>query len=416
MNNKNIIEINTGDKGSPSTIAKLAGQEAKSRGYEVWQAFSLNWREDGLFFGGKRTLQPHEIKISGNLAMSVNAKIERLSGFGDCLNYFATKKFLHRVDSLKPSIFHLHNLHGNYINLRLLFDYIKRKKIKVVWTLHDCWSFTGRCPHFTISHCEKWRTGCHNCPTFKEYPTMYIDRTKLLWQWKRKWFTGIDRDKIIIACPSKWLADLAKESFLGGYDIRVIHNGINLEIFKPSPGHFREKYNIPPEKFIVLSVASGWGVRKGFDVLARLARDLDDRFKIVVVGDVKGVKCDIPENILHIRRTWNAQELAEIYSDADVFANPTREENFPTVNLESIACGTPVITYRTGGSPETINNTCGIVVNYEDYDSFKREIVRVCEEKIFLRENCVKYARENFASSDRMKEYVNLFDELMNRE
>lgn len=412
--NKTIIEINGGTRGSTNTIARLTGLAAKLRGYEIYHAFPLSGRTEGNLWS-TRPLQDHEIKITGNEIL-ISKFLGKLTGFRGCFNYFTTKKFLRKIDSLNPSILHLHNLHGNYINLRLLFDYIKRKKLKIVWTLHDCWSFTARCPYFTISQCEKWRTGCHNCPTLKEYPGMYIDQTKLMWKLKRKWFTGIDRDKIVIVCPSKWLADLARESYLGGYDIRVIHNGINLDTFKPTPGHFRANHNIPPEKFIVLGVAAGWGVRKGFDVFARLARELDSRFQVVIVGEAKGVADQMPENLLHIQRTWNAKELAEIYTESNVFANPTREENYPTVNLEAVACGTPVVTFRTGGSPETIDESCGVVVDYNDYDSLKREIIRVCETRQFTSESCINYAHKNFNYQDRMTEYVNLFDELMQRE
>ncbi len=414
--NKTIIELNAHLHGSTDSIARLTGLEAKSRGYEVYNAFPIHWREDGLF-GGKRPLQKNEIRVTGSLIYTLNQRLGKYTGLLDCFNYFTTKKFLRKIDSLNPSLIHLHNLHGNFINLRLLFNYIKRQKIKIVWTLHDCWSFTARCPYFTVSQCDKWKTGCHNCPDLKGYPAMSIDMTKLMWRLKRKWFTGIDRDKIIIVCPSKWLADLAKESYLGDYDIRVIHNGINLDTFKPRAGHFRANHNIPPEKFIVLGVAAGWaGDRKGFDIFVRLARELDSRFQIVLVGGIKGIPCEMPENIIHVKQTWNAQELAEIYTESNVFANPTREEVLGLVNVEANACGTPVVMFRTGGAPECIDSNCGVVVDYNDYDSLKREIIRVCETQPFSSEACINYAHKNFNYQDRMKEYVNLFDELLSRE
>ena len=212
-----------------------------------------------------------------------------------------------------------------YINLPRLFKYIKKNNIAVIWTLHDCWSFTGQCPYFDMANCYKWLDGCHDCAQFREYPSAKIDMTKLMYKLKRKWFTNINNCKIIT--PSKWLADLVKRSYLKNYDVRVIHNGIDLNIFKPRENNLREKYNIPENKFIILGCSFAWGFRKGQDVFIKLAQDLDEKkFQIVMVGtDNK----NLPGNIIQIPITFSQYELAEIYSGSDVLANPTREENYP---------------------------------------------------------------------------------------
>lgn len=321
-------------------------------------------------------------------------------------SYFGTKQLIKKIKEYKPDIIHLHNIHGRYINIPLLFKYIKKSKIKVVWTLHDCWAFTGHCPHFVYQNCYKWKTGCYNCPRFKEYPETIFDDSKKMYRLKKKWFTGVDN--LTIVTPSKWLGDLVKQSFLSEYPVKVINNGIDLSVFKPTESDFREKYNLE-NKFILLGVAFGWGVKKGLDVFVELSKKLDDRFQIVLVGTNDEVDKQLPENIISIHRTNNQQELAEIYTAADLFVNTTREENYPTVNMESLACSTPIITFDTGGSPEIIDKTCGVVVPKDDLEALYNEIIEISKENPYSKGNCLKKA-EDFNMNDRFEEYIKLYE------
>ncbi len=345
------------------------------------------------------------IKFGNILSDYVRYAVVLLTGFHGCSCYFATKKLLFKLKSINPDIIHLHNLHPNYINLRLLFKYIKKNNIRTVWTLHDCWALTGQCPHFTMAKCDKWKTGCHTCSQYRNYPMSYVDMTKIMWKLKKKWFTGI-KDMTIVT-PSKWLADLVKQSYLRDYPIKIINNGIDLAVFKPTESDFRKRYNIE-DKYIVLGVAFGWGKRKGLDVFIELSKRLDDNYQIVLVGTNDDVDKQLPENIISIHRTNNQTELAEIYSASDIYVNPTREDTYPTVNMESVACGTPVITFRTGGSPEILDETCGSVVEYDDIDSMEKEIKRICIDKPYTMEMYNKKAVE-FNEKDKYSEYMDLY-------
>ena len=332
------------------------------------------------------------------------------TGMANFVGFRTTKKIINEIEKFDPDIIHLHNIHGDFINVKLLFEFLKMKKIKIVWTLHDCWGFTGRCPHFAAVKCNKWSTGCCQCPYPKsDYPRAIKDRTKVLWRLKKEYFTNIE--EMTLVTPSKWLADFVKQSFLKDYPVQVINNGIDLAVFKPTESNFREKYNIPAEKYILLGVAFGWGARKGLDVFIELSKHLPDNYQIVLVGTNDKTDKQLPKNIISIHRTQNQTELAEIYSAADLFVNPTREENYTTVNMESLACGTPVLTFRTGGSPEIIDETCGSVVDCDDIDALESEIKRICTEKPYSKDACLARAKA-FDMNERYEEYIELYNAL----
>ena len=317
-----------------------------------------------------------------------------------------TKKIIAELEKIKPDVVNLHNIHGHDCNLEMLFKYFKRNNTKLIWTFHDCWAFTGYCMYFDMSLCDKWKTGCHNCPQRKAY-SFFLDRSKQLFERKKELFSGLD---LTIVTPSQWLADLVKQSFLKDYPVKVINNGIDLDVFKPTESDFRKKYGLENKK-IILDVAFGWDARKGLDVFLELEKRLPDDYKIVLVGTNGEIDKLLPESIISIHRTQNQRELAEIYTAADVFVNPTREDNYPTVNMESIACGTPVITFRTGGSPEMVDENTGTVVECDDIDALEREIVRVCTDKPYSKESCLKRA-EKFDKTERFKEYLTTYERI----
>lgn len=271
-----------------------------------------------------------------------------LHGFG---SKRATRKFLQWVKEYEPDVIWLHNIHGYYINIELLFDYLKSCGKKIYWTLHDCWAFTGHCSHFTAAKCEQWRSHCSHCSQLRRYPKCYaISNVNRNFERKKASFTGVPNMKLIV--PSHWLEGLVKQSFLQEYPVEVFYNTIDMNVFKPTPSNFRKRYGLPGKK-IVLGVASVWDERKGLNDFIQLANMLDDGYVVVLVGLTDKQIKQLPKKILGIQRTNSAQELAAIYTAADVFVNPTYEDNYPTVNLEAQACGTPVITYDTGGCKET---------------------------------------------------------------
>lgn len=264
----------------------------------------------------------------------------------------ATRKFIDWIKIYNPDIIHLHNLHGYYIDIRVLFSYLKQSEIPVIWTMHDCWPFTGHCAHFTFIGCNKWKKGCYTCTQKEMYPaSFFIDRSIQNYIDKKILFASLK--KMAIVTPSQWLADKVKKSFLGNYPIFTIHNSIDTKIFKPTKSNFREKYNLS-DKIIVLGVASAWGKRKGLEDFVKLASILDEQHQIVIVGLSKKQIKKMPHNIITIEKTDSVQELAEIYSASDYYVNLTYEDTYPTTNLEAQACGTPCITYKTGGSIESV--------------------------------------------------------------
>ena len=392
-----IVQINGGAKGSTGKIMMGIAEVARAQGHEVMCASPITTtnRDAGEDCGYYR--------IGTFNSRRVNVALARITGFNGCFAWFETYKLLKKIDEFKPDIIHLHSLHNSYINLPMLFSYIKKHEIPVVWTLHDCWAFTGHCPHFTIAKCDKWKTGCHGCKQYKDYPASIFDNSELMWKLKKKWFTGVKN--MTIVTPSEWLAGLAKESYLKEYPIRVINNGIDLNVFKPTKSDFREKYGISPSECIILGVSFGWNYKKGLDCFVKLRNELNEQYRIVLVGTDSSIDKKLPSGIVSIHRTQNQKELAEVYSAADVFFNPTREEVLGLVNLESLACGTPVVTFNTGGSPECIDEYSGIIVEEGD------DIKTIFEKKTYaniMEENCIKRAQQ-FKENEVYLKYLNIY-------
>lgn len=396
-----VVQINGGAKGSTGKIMMGIAEVARAQGHEVMCASPITTtnRDAGEDCGYYR--------IGTFNSRRVNVALARITGFNGCFAWFETYKLLKKIDEFKPDIIHLHNLHDSYINLPMLFSYIKKHNVPTVWTLHDCWAFTGQCPYFTIVKCDKWKVGCHNCPQYKEYPASLYDNTKKMWQLKKKWFTGVKN--MTIVTPSEWLAGLARESCLKQYPIEVINNGIDLNVFKPTHSNFRKQYGIPGDKYIVLGVSFAWGYRKGLDCFVEMAEKLGEQYQIVLVGTDDEIDKNLLHNIISIHRTQNQKELAEIYSAADVFVMPTREENYPTVNMEAIACGTPVVTFDTGGSPEMLDDKTGIVVEANDIEATKKAIKDICEKKRCNDEEYIVAYSKNFDMKKRFAEYIELY-------
>ena len=351
--------------GSTGKITAALAEEYERQGHTVKIAYGRSGRvpEKDRHFA---------VRIGGALDVYIHALLTRLTDRHGLFSRRATKKFLRWADAFNPDILWLHNIHGYFINYEMLFAWIKsRPQMKVYWTLHDCWSFTGHCSYFTYAKCDKWLDHCHHCPQKGNYPASFFDRSFDNFERTRASFTGV-KDMTLIT-PSKWLASLVQKSFLRDYPVEVRYNEINRDVFKPTPEaqRIRKKYQLQ-DKFIVLGVANIWDPRKGLQDFIKLSTILDpERFAIILVGVKQAQMKQLPQGIIAIERTENQKELAEFYTAADVFFNPTYEDNYPTVNLEAEACGTPVLTYETGGSPETLHDPRSKVVPAGDLEAVK---------------------------------------------
>ena len=394
-----VFQINAVPYGSTGRIMTQIAQLLEEQGHEALCTTGFTWQ--------KCTYEKHFI-TSGLVAKTWHTYMARLTGLNGCFSVMATRHLLRRLRDFQPDVIHLHNLHCWYVNLPMLFGYIKKHDIPVVWTFHDCWPITGHCPHFTLSGCRKWMTGCHDCSAHRGYPQCLLDDSKAMWRRKKKWFSGVKR--LTIVPPSHWLEGLVKQSYLGDYPVQVIHNGIDPEIFRPTDSDFRKKHHCE-DKFLILGVAFDWNRSKGLDVFTQLSKQLPQQFQIVLVGTNEELDKALPDSILSIHRTSSPQELAQIYTAADLFLNPTREDTFPTVNMEALACGTPVLTFRTGGSPEIPDDSCGSVVPVDDLEGLTREILRIAQERPYSREACLKRAA-SFRKDDRYQEYIALYRQL----
>lgn len=395
-----IIQINTVYKvGSTGKIVDKLYNLSKEKGFECKVVY--RYPEKNTFVD--------TIYASSWLDCHIHNRLNRYTGLQGWFSFLRTSKLVKYFKKYKPDLIHLHNLHGSYVNLKVLFRYIKKNNIRVIWTLHDCWAFTGGCPHFLSANCYKWKKQCGNCPLKFKLSKFGLDFTSINYNNKKNLFTNIN--DLTIVTPSKWLQCNIRESFLSNYRNIVISNGINLEIFKPTPSDFRQKYNILNEKKIVLGVAFDWGIAKGIDVFVYLSKKLDSsKYQIILVGTTESIVKQLPKNIIAINKTNDQIELAKIYSAASVFVNPTREEMFGLVNVEANACGIPVITFNTGGCPECISENSGILVDVDDFDSLEKNIIFVCEQSPFSIDSCVENAKR-FDENKIYEEYLKLYEQ-----
>ncbi len=394
-----LLQINvTANWGSTGKIAEQIGLCAMAHGWESYIAYG-RWSNPS---------KSHLIKVGNKLDMYLHYGEQRIRDNEGLCSRGATKRLLRQIEEIKPDVVQLHNIHDHYLNYRLLFEYLnKTDNIKVVWTFHDCWAFTGHCFHFVTKKCERWKTQCHDCPLKNEYPNTFFDRSWEHFELKKTLFGGCKN--LTIVPVSGWLGDFVKESFLKNKRIEIIRNGVDLETFLPSCN----KLSAKDAKFRVIAVSSVWYADKGELDIYKLREMLPkEDFEITMVGLSAEQAKNLPFGIRGIQRTQNVQELVQLYSEADVLINPTYADTFPTVNLEALACGTPVITYRTGGSPEAIDSKTGIVIEQGSVVALANAIMNMKKHPL-LSADCRKRAKELFDKDKCYEKYIALYEHLI---
>lgn len=388
---KKLLQINvTANWGSTGKIAEQIGIKAMEHGWESYIAYG-------------RMCNPSKsklIKVGSRLNVYEHYLENRLFDNEGLASRVSTKKFIKQIEQIKPDIIHLHNIHDHWLNYKILFEYLNTTDIPIVWTQHDCWAFTGGCMHFVHSNCEKWKIGCNKCPQRKNI----IDRSLYNYNHKRTLFSS--NNNLTIVPVSQWLADFAQESFLKNKKIKVINNGVDLNVFVPSS---KEK-----KKFQILAVSSVWHKAKGLYDVFNLRELLSDEYEIIMVGLSADQIKQLPAGIVGVQRTQNIQELVKLYSEADVLINPTYADTFPTVNLEALACGIPIITYKTGGSPETIDEETGFVVKQGDLNALVKAIEKMKTNPLSSK-SCRLRAEKLYDKDKCYEKYIGLYNELLNK-
>lgn len=368
--------------------------------------------ENYIFYASGASDYKRSERISNDMDMKVHAFLSHLTGKQAYFSRHSTKKLLDRLDMIKPDVVHLHNLHNNYVNLNMLLNYLSEHDIKTVITLHDCWYFTGKCTHYSNVKCSKWKSGCGKCPLLKaDNPSWFFDRTKLIWNDKKRYLSKIKRLEIVGV--SNWIAEEARQSFLNCGRISVIHNGIDTKTFTPDGQGMRTKYGLEG-KFIILGMANKWRSGSNEDLLDFIATSLDDDYCILLLGGKTAAR---ENNIIYVPYISGSAKLAEVYRTADVFVNVTHEDSLPTVNLEAMGCGTPVITYDVCGSTETVTDKTGIIVAEGDKDGLIDAISQVKNKgKDYYAKACREHILSNYELNKQFEQYIDIYKRDSNEE
>ncbi len=396
-----VFELNTFcGKGSTGRIAAQIARLVEQEGGRCEIGFGAGEPSSDTLDIAYRIGVPAERKLHGAMRKLIDGE-----GLG---SKTGTAKLIRHMESFKPDVVHLHNIHGCYLNHKLLFDWLRRCGLPIVWTLHDCWPFTGHCAYFDYAGCEKWRDGCNNCPQQRGYPVCYgIDRSSANYKRKRRLFTSLD--KLTLVAPCEWMKKPLSASFMKDIPVRIVYNGVNAEVFKPTESGLREQYGIGGAK-LLLSVASDWDERKGLRYLVEAAHKLGDAYRFVVLGLEDGQRETLPANMLGLGRTESQAELAAWYTAADCLVNPTMEDNMPMVNPEALSCGTPIAAFDTGGCAEAVGEDCGAIVPKGDVNDLCEAIKRICSEPKPTEACLARAAR--FDEKATFKGYIDLYREL----
>ncbi len=391
-----VLQINSVCSGSTGRIAAGISRVLKDAGNECLILYGRGAPATGVDCE----------RIEGKAAFYLHTLYARMTDRQGFASTYQTKRMIRRIEAYRPDVIHIHNLHGYYLDWRILFKYLRSSGIPVIWTLHDCQAFTGHCAFFDAAGCGKWRSGCGACPQKTAYPASWLfDQSARNYTEKLTLTQGVKN--LTFVTPSHWLEKLTKQSFLRSHPAKTIYNGIDLAVFRPTENDIRARYHIG-EKPIYLGVANVWEPRKGLQTFYDLAERAGESAQIVLIGLSKKQLKNLPKGFIGLSRTESVQELAAWYTAADVFVNPTIEDNFPTTQLEALACGTPVVCYNTGGCAESLDDSCGIVVPKNDFSALADAVSRAKELKS---EHCRRRA-EQFGQQERFEEYLSLYHQV----
>lgn len=399
-----LLQINvTANWGSTGRIAEDIGLLAMAQGWESHIAYGryVNESKSQLFrIGTKKDIYTHLLQT-------------RLFDRHGLASKHATRQLIAYIKNIKPDIIHLHNIHGYYLNYPILFDYLSQIEIPIVWTLHDCWAFTGHCAYYDLAKCRRWKTGCYDCPQKDSFPSsLLLDRSQRNFQDKKRLFTSLKN--LTLVSVSKWLEGEVAHSFLKDFPIETIYNGIDLEVFKPSAK--RKGALGLGDKFVILGVASYWEPRKGLVDFVHLRELLPETYVIVLIGLNKTQIKQLPQGVIGISRTNNVQELVDYYSFADVYVNTSVEETFGMTTIESLACGTPVIVYDATACPEAVSPDCGFVVHSHDIVQLSKVILQICNSRKKISPSvCRNWAATHFNKQMSYEKYISLYQKLINK-
>ena len=390
-----LLQINiSANWGSTGKIAEQIGLCAMAKGWESYIAY-------GEIANPSKS---HLIRVSNRMNQYLHFAEQRVfDNEGQC-SRIVTRRFIETIKRINPDVVQLHNIHDHYLNYRILFEYLNQTNIKVVWTFHDCWAFTGHCMHFVTKDCDRWKTGCHDCLMRGDYPKTVLDRCNRNWNLKKELFLS-NKNLNIVAC-SDWIANYVRESFFKDKPLTVIHNGIDLNVFR------RIEVEKESSKFEVLAVSNVWSKEKGLEDIFQLRAMLPDDVRIKMIGLTKEQISALPADIVGVERTQNVEELVRYYSLADVLINPTYADTFPTVNLEALACGVPVITYQTGGSPEAVDERTGIVVPQGDVVAIA-DAINTIRSTPLSRQDCRDRVITLFDQEKCFLSYISLYERLI---
>ena len=403
-----LLQINSAlNKGSTGRIAEQIGVLAMQQGWNVYIAHGARYTNSSKL---------NTIQVVTKTEEKLHAVESMLFDSHGLSSKNATKKLVEKIKEIKPDIIHLHNIHGYYLNYKVLFQYLSTIDTPVIWTLHDCWTMTGHCAHFDAAGCNKWKTQCNNCQLKGEYPkSILLDRSTRNYNLKKRLFTSLKNATIVPV--SQWLGNIVKESYLGKYNIKVINNGVDINIFKPTDSkELRDRLNIGDKK-VLLGVATAWSEKKGLNDYLKLSEQLSSEYQIILVGTTENIRKTLPKAIIAIDKTDSQKELAAYYSMAEIVLNISYEETFGLSTVEGFACSTPSIVYNRTASPELIDEKVGITLNKAgDINSIINAIETICSKgKEHYAAACRERAVSLYNKNDRFNEYIELYNSLLKK-
>lgn len=398
-----ILQINAvgQEKSTGRTCLELARYLNKTQEHSCYTAFSVG------------TADEYGYQIGGKLQAKLHGLLSRLTGRQAHFSACETGKLLAYIKKLRPDVVHLRNLHANFIHFPMLMKFLAKEDIPTVITLHDCWFFTGKCCHYTVTGCYRWQTGCHACPRLhQDNVSWFADATAQLWQEKKRLFEAIPR--LAVTGVSQWVVNEAKQSFLTcAKEITRIYNWVDLETFVPRDNKEQvlQRFGLAG-KCVILGVASSWSREKGLQDYLTLARELGDEYAVCLVGSIPE-RTVLPSNVHHVPTTNSPRELSELYSAADVFVMLSAEETFGKVSAEALACGTPVVCYDSTANKELVGEGCGAVHPLGDMNALADSVRAICAEgKETYSEACRAFAEANFRKEDRISDYLDLYQRI----